>query len=153
MNVRDRQLPDDSAIPGAAAADHGASVSRYAHFVVPNKRGDGFRASVRGHMFELVDPESTHGLVPTPLDLLTAAVAADLAWFARGLLREHGLDDYVSVAARVRVSESAAEPGVVDVTVAVSRDATALGATLAAALEGRLAAHSSLSPQLRIRRA
>jgi len=41
----------------------------------------------------------------------------------------------------------------VDVTVEVSRDATALEATLAAALEGRLAAHSSLSPQLRIRRA
>jgi hypothetical protein len=153
MNVRDRQLPDDPAIPSAAVADHGASVSGYAHFVVPNKRGDGFRASVRGHMFELVDPESTHGLVPTPLDLLTAAVAADLAWFARGLLRDHGLDDYVSVAARVRVSASPAEPGGVDVTVEVSRDATALEATLAAALEGRLAAHSSLSPQLRIRRA
>lgn len=153
MSVRDRQLPDDPVMPSAAVADHGAAVSGYAHFVVPNKRGDGFRASVRGHVFELVDPESTHGLVPTPLDLRTAAVAADLAWFARGLLREHGLDDYVSVAARVRVSESPAEPGGVDVTVDVSRDAAALGATLADALERRLAAHSSLSPQLEVRRA
>ena len=148
------ERPDGPVNPLAAAADRDTTaVSGYAHFVVPNKRGDGFRASVRGHMFELVDPESTHGLVPTPLDLLTAAVAADLAWFARGLLRDHGLDDSVSVAARVRVSESPAEPGGVDVTVEVSRDATALEATLAAALEGRLAAHSSLSPQLRIRRA
>jgi hypothetical protein len=74
VNVRDRSLPAD--------ADHETTTaSGYVHFVVPNKRGDGFRASVRGHMFELVDPESSLGLVPTPLDLLTAAIAADLAWF------------------------------------------------------------------------
>lgn len=146
MNVRDRSLPAD--------ADHETTTaSGYVHFVVPNKRGDGFRASVRGHMFELVDPESSLGLVPTPLDLLTAAIAADLAWFARSLLRDHGLDDYVSVAARVRPSGSPTEPGGVEVTVDVSRDAASLEAALAAALEGRLAAHSSLAPKLRVRRA
>jgi hypothetical protein len=104
-------------------------------------------------MFELVDPDSTHGLVPTPLDLLTAAVAADIAWYARRLLRDHDLDDYVSVAARVRLSETPAEPGGVDVTVEVSRHAASLQTALAAALEGRLVAYSSLTPTLRVRQA
>jgi hypothetical protein len=151
---RSLELPDGPVNRIAAAADlDAAAVSRYAHFVVPNKRGDGFRASVRGHMFELVDPDSTHGLVPTPLDLLTAAVAADIAWYARRLLRDHDLDDYVSVAARVRLSETPAEPGGVDVTVEVSRHAASLQTALAAALEGRLVAYSSLTPTLRVRQA
>lgn len=146
MSARDRSP--------SAAPDHAtAAGSGYVHFVVPNRRGDGFRASVRGHMFELVDPDSTLGLVPTPLDLLTTAIAADLAWFARSLLRDHGLDDYVSVAARVRLSESPTEPGGVDVTVDVSRDAASLETALAAALEGRLAAQSSLTSNLRVRQA
>ena len=121
-------------------------------FVVPNKRGDGFRASIRGHLFELADPDSAHGLVPTPEDLLGAAIASDVAWCARRFLRAHGLDDYVSVEARVRRSETAPETGEVDVTVEVSSEAVATGSTLATVLERRLAANTSLAPRLSVRR-
>ena len=122
-------------------------------FVVPNKRGDGFRASVRGHMFELADPESAHGLVPTPEDLLAVAIASDIAWFARRFLRTHGLDDHVSVSARARTDESPAGPGRFEVTVEVSRQAVVHGPTLATMLEHRLATHSPPAPEVRIRQA
>ena len=129
-----------------------APASGHALFVVPNKHGDGFRATVRGHVFELADPEATHGLVPTPDDLLTAAVAADVAWFTRRFLRAHGHEDYVTVCARIGTPESAPGPDRVDVTVEVSGSAAALTGTLAAALEHRMA-ETFLTPALRVRRA
>ena len=125
----------------------------YALFVIPSGRGDGFRASIHGHMLELADPDSGHGLAPTPDDLLTAAIASDVAWFARRFLRDHGLDDYVSVSARAPTSESLPGLGGIDVTVEVSTPAVAMGATLTAALERRFAAQSSGAPQLRVRQA
>ena len=155
MSVRDPQLhePPDGLVTVAPDVARGAvTASGCALFVVPNKHADGFRASIRGHMFELADPASPHGLVPTPEDLLTAAIASDVAWFARGFLRTHGLDDDVSVAARLRSSQG---PGLgeLDVTVEVSRGALAMGPALGAALEDRLSAHSALSPRLHIRQA
>lgn len=157
MSLRDRQL---DAGPGAALSpiDEGddqetAPASGHALFVIPTKRGDGFRASIRGHTLELADPDSGHGLAPTPKDLLIAALASDIAWFARRLLRDHGLDDYVSVSARAQSSESVSGLGGVAVTVEVSGHAAAMGATLAAALERRVAAQSSLPPRLLVRQA
>jgi uncharacterized OsmC-like protein len=147
----------DNAAPLADEAGHEredhepVSASGYALFVIPSRRGDGFQARIRGRMFELADPDSGHGLVPTPEDLLVAAIASDIAWFARRFLRDHGLDDYVSVSARARTSDSMPGLGDVSVTVEVSAHAAAMGETLATALERRVAAQSSLPPQLRVR--
>jgi hypothetical protein len=101
-------------------------------------------------MLELADPDSGHGLAPTPGDLITAAIASDIAWLARRFLRDHGLDDYVSVSARVRTSESVPGLGGIDVTVDVAAHVAAMGETLARALERRVAAQWSLEPQLRV---
>jgi hypothetical protein len=126
------------------------SASGLAIFVGPNKRGDGFRASILGHMFELADPDVSRGLVPTPTDLLTVAIAADVAWFARRFLRARGVPDYVGVSARPGTREPQAGPGDVEVTVDVSKDAEAVCTALAAALERRLVALSSLSARLHV---
>jgi hypothetical protein len=152
MNVENRSLPDGSAVGLAtpvAGERESVSTSGYALFVIPTKRGEGFRASIRGYLLELADPDSGHGLAPTPEDLLTAAVAADVAWFARRFLHERGLDGYVSVTART--SERLPGPGALDVTVDVSDPAGSLRATLADALKRRVAARSSLPPELRVR--
>src|SRR5262249_1509324 len=71
----------------------------HALFVGPRGRGDGFRASVRGHMLELADPGDADGLAPTPDDLFVASIASELAWSARRFLRTRGLPDDVSVSA------------------------------------------------------
>ena len=157
MNAQAHQRPDGSAVAFGASEDgdhhEAGSAPGHALFVVPNKRGDGFRASILGHMFELADPDVARGLVPTPNDLLTVAIASDVAWFARRFLRAHGVEDDVSVSARRRTSDPPAGLGGVDVTVGVSTDAAAVRAALATALERRLVAHSSLSARLRVRRA
>jgi hypothetical protein len=61
----------------------------HALFVVPNRRGDGFQASVRGHILDLIDP-SSYALAPTADDLLVVSFASALAWSARSFLRTHG---------------------------------------------------------------
>jgi hypothetical protein len=157
MNTRDRQHPSGSAVvPGTThgGEDHETvSASEYALFVIPSRRGSGFQASIRGYMLELADPDSKHELAPTPEDLLIAATASDIAWFARRLLRDHRLDDYVCVSARARTSESLPGLGGIDLTVEVSGRASAMRATLATALERRIAAQSPCPPQLRVRQA
>jgi hypothetical protein len=121
------------------------SASRHELFVIPRGWGDGFRASIRGHLLDLADPTS-HGLAPNSDDLLVASIASDCAWFVRRFLRERALDDYVSVSAGWSASEDAPSLGDVDVTITVSKTAAPMRAILAAALETRLAARSRHAP-------
>lgn len=107
-------------------------------FVIPYGRGDGLRASIRGHLLELADPSLGRGLAPTPDDLRTVSIASDFAWFARCFLRDRGLDDYVSVTARPCTTEGSDVDGV-DVALTVSKHAAAVQATLSHALEGEFA--------------
>lgn len=102
-------------------------------FVIPTRRGEGFRASVRGRIFDLADPGSDHQLAPTPDDLFILSVASDLAWSARSYLRAHELAGEVSVSAEWRTHEDPRLHGI-DATVTVSKSAEATSAALAAAL-------------------
>jgi hypothetical protein len=97
-------------------------------FVVPCRGAKTLRASIRGHVLELADPDSGRGLAPTPDDLRVTAIASDVAWFARRFLRDRGLDDYASVTTW---------PGAegVDVGVTVCRSSEDARAALSAALE------------------
>lgn len=118
------------------------SASRDALFVIPRGRGDGFRASIRGHLLELADPNSAHGLAPTPDDLLIVSIASDFAWFARGFLRACGIEDYVSVSAGWRTRENAPRLENLEVTVTVAKAAEEMSEALVAAPEDRVAARS-----------
>ena len=137
----------------AERGDETVSASSSWLFVSPYIGGNGFRASIRGHLLELADPDSMHGLAPTPEDLLAAGIASDIAWFARRFLRDHGLEDYVSVSASRRTSQSPPILSGVDVTVEVSKDSAAISATLVAALERRFAARSLMQPHFQVRSA
>lgn len=121
---------------------HSASASPQALFVIPTERGDGFRASIRGHMLELADPGSAHGLAPTPDDLFVASVASDCAWFVRRFLRACDLDDDVTVCAGWRTRNGASCLADIDLTVTVPGSEKAACATLATVLENRFAARS-----------
>jgi len=114
--ARDDEPPETSVAPSAPL------------FVVPSGAGNGLQASIRGHRLELADPESGHGLAPTPDDLRTTAVASSVAWFARRFLRERGLDDYVSVTTWPSADR-------LDVSVTVSRDSAGAQAMLSSAPE------------------
>jgi uncharacterized OsmC-like protein len=126
-----------------------ASASRQVLFVVPRGRGDGFRASIRGHLLELADPNSGHMLAPTPDDLLIASIASDFAWIARRFLRARELPDDVSVSATWRTREDPRSLEGINVTVTVSKKAGPVSAALATALETSLVA-SSLRLQSRV---
>jgi hypothetical protein len=104
-------------------------------FVIPSLRGDGFQASIRGHLLELADPNSAHGLAPTPDDLRIASIASDFAWLARRFLRDRGLNDYVSVTARQSRSNGSAVVDGVDVSLTVSKQVAAVRKKLSAVLE------------------
>ena len=108
-------------------------------FVIPSDHGDGFRASIRGHLLELADPSSDRGLAPTPDDLRIASIASEFAWFARRFLRERGVDDYVSVSAQQCTTEGSPHMDGVDLAVTVSQQGPATRTTLATALERELA--------------
>jgi putative redox protein len=124
--------------------------SGHALFVSPRGRGDGFRASIRGHILDLPDPSSGHALAPTPNDLFVASIASELAWSARGLLRAQGLPDDVSISARWRTPED--RPGVADIhlTVTLPSRAEAASAALAAAFESSLVARPVAEPVVHI---
>ena len=111
-------------------------------FVIPRGRGDGFQASIRGHVLDLADPASGQALAPTPDDLFIVSIASELAWSARSLLRAHGMPDDVSVSATWRRNEHV--PGLADIkmTVTVSSRAEAAKAALDATFASRLAARS-----------
>ena len=117
----------------------------HALFVIPRAHGDGFRASIRGHMLELADPNAGHDLAPTPDDLHVASIASELAWSAQSLLRAHALPDHVSVSAEWRAS--AAE---IELTVTVSSAAEPARDMLTAAFEQSLATRSLTAPVVRI---
>jgi hypothetical protein len=106
-------------------------------FVLPCRGGDGFRASIGGHVLELADPGSGHGLAPTPDDLRIASIASDFAWFARHFLRDRGFDDYVSVTAW-RWSGSPDVDGV-DIVLTVIKGSVPIRAMLTTALKREFA--------------
>jgi uncharacterized OsmC-like protein len=118
-----------------------AAPTSHALFIIPTRRGDGFQASIHGHMLELADP-TDHRLAPSPDDLLIASIASDLAWSARRFLRAHGLPDDVSVTAKWQTTDGL--PGLADVTVTVtvSTRAKAVSEALAAAFANNLAART-----------
>jgi uncharacterized OsmC-like protein len=127
-----------------------AAPTSHALFVTPSRPGDGFKASIHGHLLELADPID-HRLAPSPDDLLIASIASDLAWSARRILRACGLPDDVSVSAEWQTHED--PPGLDDIklTVTVTRCAEAVSAALAAAFENSLAARSLAEPVVHTR--
>ena len=122
--------------PAEGAAD---APERLPLFIIPCSRGDGFRASIRGHQLELADPSSGQDVAPTPDDLRVAAIASDFAWFARRFLRDRGLDDYVSVTARLCVNDRSPGLDHVDMALTVSEGTDTGRITLTAALEREFA--------------
>jgi uncharacterized OsmC-like protein len=138
---------DGSGVPDKGNGEsHAVPASSHGLFVIPSGRGDGFRATIRGHILDLADPSSGHGLAPTPDDLFVVSIASELAWSARKLLRASGLPDDVSVAANWRTPEDVPRAGDIDLTLTVSRRAEAVSAALAAAFANRLAARSLGKP-------
>jgi uncharacterized OsmC-like protein len=118
-------------------------------FVVPRGEGNGFRASVRGHVLDLIDPDS-YSLAPTADDLFVVSLAAASAWAARSFLRDRSLPDYVSVAAERRTHEDPASPWDITLTITVSERAEAEAAALAAAVEKSLAPRLTTEPAIRV---
>jgi hypothetical protein len=90
------------------ADSHAVPALTHGLFVVPNGRSDVFYATIRGHEFELADPDSGHALAPTRDDLLVSSIASDLAWSAKRFLRTRRLPDEVSVYAEWRTHEGLA---------------------------------------------
>jgi uncharacterized OsmC-like protein len=127
---------DSRAVP---ASTHGL-------FVVPNRRRDGFDATIRGHLLELADRDSGHALAPTPDDLFISSIASDFAWSAQRFLRARRLPDDVSVSSAWRTHEDWPRLADIDMTVTVSDDAESVSATLVAALENSFAARSLNAP-------
>ena len=127
-----------------------AAPTSHALFIVPTRWGDGFQASIHGHMLELADP-TDHRLAPSPDDLLVASIASGLAWSARSLLRAHGLPDNVSVSARWQTTQGGL-PGPADITlrVAVPTPTEAVSRELAAAFANSLAARTLAQPVVHI---
>jgi uncharacterized OsmC-like protein len=115
-------------------------------FVIPRGRGEGLRASIRGHILDLADASSGHALAPTPDDLFVVSIASEFARSARRFLRASGLPDYVSVSATWRTHEDLPSLADIDLTVTVSRRAEAVSAALAAAFANSLAARSLAQP-------
>jgi uncharacterized OsmC-like protein len=120
-------------------------------FVIPRGRGDGFQASIRGHILDLADPSSGHALAPTPDDLFIVSIASECAWSARKFLRAYGLPDDVSVSANWRTThEDPSSPADINLTVTVSSRPEAMSAALAAAVANSLAARSLAEPVVHI---
>ena len=128
-----------------------SDVARASHalFIIPARWGDGFTASIHGHMLELADP-TDHRLAPSPDDLLIAAIASDLAWSARRFLRANALPDDVSVSARWQTTEGPPSLADITLTVTVSARAAAVSGALAAAFANSLAARSVAEPVVHI---
>ena len=126
-----------------------APATSQALFIIPTRRGGGFRAGINGHMLELADP-TDHRLAPSPDDLLVASIAADLAWSARSFLRAQRLPDYVSVSAKWQTRGDLPSLADINLTVTVRRPAETVSAALAAALDNSLAARSLARPVVHI---
>src|SRR5437016_5087632 len=126
-----------------------AAPRSHALFIIPTRRGDGFNASIHGHMLKLADP-TDHRLAPSPDDLVVAAIASDLAWSARRFLRAYGLPDDVSVSATWRTDEDLMALVDINMTVTVSRPAEAVSGALATVFENSLAARPLGEPAVHI---
>jgi uncharacterized OsmC-like protein len=144
--IKDRPLP---AIETTENCEGDAAPTSHALFIIPTRRGDGFQASIHGHMLELADP-TDHRLAPSPDDLLIASIASDLAWSARRFLRARGLPDGVSVSARWQTTEN--EPRLADITLTVTMSTCAkpVSGALAATFANSLAARSLAEPVVHI---
>lgn len=118
-------------------------------FVVPRGEGAGFRAKVRGHVLDLIDP-SSYALAPTADDLLVVSLAATSAWSARGFLRERNLPDYVSVSAERRTQPDPSGRWEINLSITVSEQARADADALAEALQKSLTARVASEPVIHI---
>jgi hypothetical protein len=127
----------------------GPDASSNALYVVPRDKGDGFQAVVRGHMLELADPRSNHGLAPTPSDLLVASFGAAAAWSARDFLRASELPDDVTVLANWRTLGDLPRPDEIELAVTVSRSLESERAALAAVVLNAVA-RSPVRPGLHL---
>jgi hypothetical protein len=125
--------------------EYDVTPTSHALFVIPTRRGDGFQASIRGHLLELAEPRG-HGLAPTPDDLLIVSISSDLAWCTRRFLRDYGLADDVNVSAAWRTLENPPRVADISVTVAVPETTETMSDALMAALEERVAARSVDDP-------
>lgn len=130
--------------------DGWAQPSSQSLYVVPPKPGADFRASIRGHILELADPNSQYVLAPTPDDLLVASLAAELAWSTRAFLRAHGLPEEVSVAANWRMYDELPGPNEIALTVTMSEHAEPSSAELARLFEGGLGSRLLIHPRVHI---
>jgi uncharacterized OsmC-like protein len=132
-----------------ASCESEARPTSHALFIIPTRWGDGFNASIHGHMLELADPTDPR-LAPSPDDLLIASIASDLAWSARTFLRARGLPDGVSVSARWQTTEN--EPRLADITLTVTMSTCAkpVSGALAATFANSLAARSLAEPVVHI---
>jgi len=115
-------------------------------FVISTRRGDGFQASIRGHLLDLADPGAGHQLAPTPDDLFVLSIASDLAWSAREYLRARGLVDEVGVSVEWRAHEDPPRVRGIKATVTVSKSAETTSAALAAGLNDSIASGSLQEP-------
>jgi organic hydroperoxide reductase OsmC/OhrA len=111
-------------------------------FVIPCAQRDGFEASIRGHLLDLVSPRCGNELAPTPDDLLVASHASELAWSAREFLRTRGLPDSVSVTAAWHMPANGGSTAQLHLTVTVAGRAADSHLALGAHLEDRLAARA-----------
>jgi len=145
---------DGSEVSAVKATDNGDSravpTSSHGLFVIQRGRGDGFQATIRGHILDLADPSSGHALAPTPDDLFIVSIASEFGWSARRFLRAYGLPDEVSVSARWRTHEDLPSLADISLTVTVSRRVEAVSAALAAAFANSLAARSLAEPVVHI---
>jgi hypothetical protein len=118
-------------------------------FIVPRGEGDGFRANVRGHILDLIDP-SSYSLAPTADDLLVVSLAAAVAWSARSFLQARSLPDYVSVSAEQRTPRDPSSPWQISLIVTVSERVRKGAGALAAALEETLTARLASGPVIHL---
>ena len=130
---------------------HPVSGSNHELFVIPRDRGNGFQASIRGHMLDLADPASGHVMAPTPNDLFVVAHASELAWCARRLLDVHGLSDGASVSAMWRTDGDLSAVAQFDLTLTLPSRAEELAGRVGLALNKSLAAGSVARPAVHIR--
>jgi uncharacterized OsmC-like protein len=128
----------------------GTLTSERTLLVLQHGRTDGFWANIRGHVLDLADPDTGHGLAPNPDDLFVASIASELAWTARRVLRAGGLPDDVSVSATWRATSNLPTLSDISLTITVSGCAEAARETLTAAVDNSLASRSLVEPVARL---
>jgi len=133
----------------SVSTDSAKSGTDHSLYVTPRGEGHGFQARVRGHVLDLIEPDS-YALSPTTDDLFIVSFAAALAWSARSFLRARGLPDYVSVCATWRTHDDPPAFADIDLAVTVSEHAADVREALTSALETSLAGRSLVKPVVRV---